>query len=566
MGTNSLAKLAAAPTKVAATTTQHNDIIDTLQGHIVMRDSAGAVEDGVSDIGRTSSGRPRNLYLSGDIVQNGQTLNTANFLLSRTGVQSGAAKASGFPQFLEAVDETNAVRILGNTTSLEMTIDGQAYALETDLDSDTLAYAPNMLNTCLVNDSELVSDHYWAHTIGEFGYWINVDTIGSQIETLNNTIQCFKIVNAGSEAEVFIAKIDVDNTGAINNRLIPILRGIGGTKRIVINNNNTITLLKAHYIFLDNDLSTIDTTLNFPSFSATAPAAPATGDYWWDVINKTWKRYSGVSWETLGRIYLGYAIAHSAGVGWVEHVDFDLAWDSDFIFGIGQPISNTQYSIEAPVLINVAGEKIKLSENMVIDTTTDLMPGVAVPGSGILYAYIDKNGTPYISNECPRKFNNRLGAYHPNEYYRCVSVLFFVATAILGGFSYVPENNFISFGAAVYGVDRYDGGISDALGFELKGGGYYVPPMATAMQLQGRSVYSGAVKHQRQTFKSVSENIGREIISDGLFDYYPRDASASERIINFTAEVNFVKNTLMYVQYKGNDFDFVYVLGVKLKL
>jgi hypothetical protein len=427
MGTNSLPKLAAAPTKVAATTTQYNSAVDALQGHIVMRDSYGAVEDGVSDIGQPSSGRPRKIHVSEGITVGGQTLNTTQFLLSRTGIQSGLAKDSGFPQFLEPGDQTGTgggsyVRVLASSTDpLEMTIDGTAYTLEAELTSDDLALASN--STCLVADSDIAGDPVWSKTLGEHGGVILIDTIGADIIALNNTIQCFKITN-GSETEVFIAYIKTTAS-----MLVPILRGIGGTDRIVFSDNDTITLLKAHYIFLDNDLSTIDTTTTHPAYGKNSPNSPITGDYWWDTENKTWQRYSGATWETLGRIYLGYAICDFSSCLWVEHVDFDLPWD-DFI-GDYEFLSNAGpgegiQSYTADILkLSVAGNYIETNEISISGLNfTKIEPGYTEQASTWYYLYISNLGDLILSPIVPRKKDHRRGWYHPKEYWRCVAFFY----------------------------------------------------------------------------------------------------------------------------------------------
>lgn len=419
MGTNSLPKLAAAPTKVAATTTQYNAAVDAMQGHLVMRDSAGAVEDGVSDIGRPSSGRPRKVYVGTGLNVAGQDIDFSAIALQTTGVSSGLAKASGFPQFLEPGDETGAggshiVRILAADTPLEMTIDGQAYTLETDLESDALALAPGSNNTCKINDANIaVGD---SKTAGEHGYWLKIDTVGSGITALNGTIQCFK-----TGTEVFLALVDTTNS-----KLIPLLRGIAGTSRAVLADDAVITLLKAHYIFLDDDLATISTTTNYPTRSGAEPSAPVEGDYWWDVANETWKRYSGASWEALGRIYLGYAIADASGVEWVEHVDFDALYDSTLQIK-KVAIDGNSLDLYGPLNISVVEKRLNLiSGKATIDITNSgnwESGEFANLASGVwFYLYCDKTGNFYISSKCPRNNPDKKGLYHPSEYWRCFGV------------------------------------------------------------------------------------------------------------------------------------------------
>jgi hypothetical protein len=309
------------------------------------------------------------------------------------------------------------------TTNLLGTIDGEAFSLEADLTSDDLTLAPSSNNTCTVNDAAISGDPYWSKGIGEFGYWINVDAIGSEIESLTGTTQCF-LINNGSATEVFLAEVDVDNTGAVNNRLIPTKRGVGGTNRIAFSNNDIITLLKAHYVFLDNDLATIDTTMTYPTWSNAEPSTPTTGDYWWDIVNKTWKRYSGVSWEALGRIYLGFSICNSADCLYVEHVDFNLSWNDLLVIDDVATNSVIQIKLMAPICCNVAGNLIKFNTDQIIDMTTNLEAGESETASTWYYIYLSKTGNFYLSSKAPRKYDDRFGWYHPQEYWRCVSFIF----------------------------------------------------------------------------------------------------------------------------------------------
>jgi len=573
MGTSSLPKLTAAPTKVAATTTQHNLTIDALQGHQVMRDSAGAVEDGVSDIGRPSSGRPRNVYLSGDIVQGGKTLNTAPFLLSATGIQSGLAKASGFPQFLEPGDETGSggshiVRILADAVPLEMTIDGTAYSLEADLESDALALAPGSNNTCAVNNANISGDPVWSKTIGEFGYWIDVDAIGSEISTVTGTVQCFKITN-GSETEVFIANVEVDNTGTETNRIIPLLRGIGGTNRIVFSDNDTITLLKAHYIFLDNDLETIDTTVNFPTWSATAPTAPETGDYWYDAANETWKRYSGTSWEVLHRIYLGYAIADASGVEWVEHVDFDLSWDAMVLLNQVSLASTTSIIIEGDLKISVAGKQIILKNQHLEQNVSDILEsGTTITENAWFYLYVSNFGQLYFSDKCPRKYDERLGLYHPQEYYRCIG--FFMTDETTGGdFVLFPiinlpmQNKVIVNTSGEYILSVIDSGINTETNFDV----YYlkIPPIVKEALLNYRFIVNAKNLESQVSFKELSQYVAVET--------YPTLFKAQrENTNNWSAFgdiiiINFVRNSLLGIkEFNVSDTSiYRYIAGFNVK-
>lgn len=429
MGTDNLPDLAASPTKVDATTTQYNAITNALQGHQVMRDSDGVAEDGVSDIGRPSSGRPDKIYVKTGLNVNGQDIDLDSIALSTTGISSGKSKTSGYPNFLtpEGVTggATNAVTIEATTTNLVGTIDGEAFTLETDLTSDDLALAPSSNNTAEIDDSNnLFADKNNTKAIGEYGYHIPIDQtggIGSEISSLNGTVQVFKLVNGSAETEYFIAEIDTTNY-----KIIPFRRGVGSTDRITFSDTDTITLLKAHYIFLDNDLSTVDTTTTYPTRGPSAPVAPATGDYHYYTTTSIngWYRYSGASWEKLGRIYLGYAICDSADCLAVEHEDFNLGWNNTYsIKKILVDKDNDMIKIDGPIRIGVNNKTIVINSNSTFILTS------IVDGEW-QYIYVDSDGNFYNSSIIPIRHISGV-FYHKDQYYRCIACVYIRSANII---------------------------------------------------------------------------------------------------------------------------------------
>lgn len=544
MGTGNLPDLAAAPTKVEATTDQYNAVTNALQGHQVMRETDGTVVDDTYDIGRPSSGRPRKIYVGTGINVNGSDIDfTSNTFLS-TGINSGKSKDSGFPDFLTPLGATggaeNTFTIEAADTNLEVVIAGEIYILEADLESDDLALAPSSNNTCTVNDSNISGDPEFSKTIGEFGYYISIDAVGSEIEDLGGTVQCFK-VNNGSETEVFIASVETDNTGE-TNRLIPILRGIGGTDRIAFSDNDTITLLKAHYIFLDNDLATIDTTTNYPIWSATEPTAPDTGDYWWDVANEVWKRYSGASWETLGRIYLGYAICDESDCLYVEHEDFNLAWNDFLQHNQIRIADSTHIQFEGEMIhISVAGNTIKTNED-IIHYQDSLASGEAYVANRWYYIYITNEGQIYTSLICPRKLDAKKGWYHPQQYWRCIS-LFYGETSCITNFVYIRDTGVFSFNA----IDTYT--LNDTPAGVLNS--FDIPPLVMHIEwrLANGTDYSGVGD---QDFKLYLTDVNdtaigaRELVNDEYI-------ASGYKINMYWGDYPLIRNTLVNIQ----DYNFI---------
>lgn len=424
-GTDTLPDIAGAPTLVPATSAQYNAVTNALQGHQVMRDTDGDVADNTYDLGRPASGRPRDIHLGRNLYVDGQQIDFSAISLNQTGITSGAAKDSGYPQFLQPGGAGNDYCTVSATaTDMIGTIDGAAFTLETNINSDDLALAPGSGNVCYVYDSDITGDPAWSKTIGEYGFYISITMAGNAILADAGKVETYKITN-GSETELFVAMTDT-----ANSKLIPILRGLGGTDRIAFSYGDTITAMQQHFIFLDDDLATIDSSTTYPMRSGTAPTSPGTGDYWYDSDNKTWKRWSGASWETFGRIYLGMAICDSSDCLWTEPTDFNLAWNSTITqisftasgTGLYSAALSTVAGIQASDVfkINVAGEWVEHNAidlgNVLVENIED---GYSESASTWYYFYMSSDGNIYASPVAPRKYDIRLGRYHSTEYWRC---------------------------------------------------------------------------------------------------------------------------------------------------
>lgn len=396
-------------------------------------------------------------------------------------IMSGNAKTSGYPSFLEAGGAGNDYfKILGASTNLEMVINTLRRSLTSDLQSSNLALAPGSNNTCLVNDTGLAS-YLYKETIGEHGYWINIDTIGSEITALNGTVQVFNLYN-GTDNEKFIAHVDTTN-----GYLIPIRRGVGGTSRITFANNDVITLLKAHYIFLDEDLSTIDTTATYPSWGYSAPGSPATGDYWNSSADNKWYEWSGSAWVEMDRIYLGYAICDSADCLWVEPEDFSLNWDGILEGKLMYPKSDTEIVFKGGIRTSVAGKPIIINDDVVVDITSDLISGETESSLTWYYVYCDDQGQFYLSSVAPRAKDAREGWYHPSEYYRCVGMAFNDGSSNLTGSKYDFSAKSLSINTTTV-----SGGITTPTSFAKYS--FYTPPIVKTAEMHVETVATSAQK------------------------------------------------------------------------
>jgi hypothetical protein len=437
-GTDSLPNIASSPTLVPATSAQYNAVVDAFQGHQVMRNESGTVTDNTYDIGRPTSGRPRDIYLGRNLYVNGEQVDFSNITLGKTGIISGAAKTSGYPLILQPGGAGHDYCTVSATaTDMVGNIDGTAFVLEQDRNSSDLGLAPSSQNKCYVSDSLITSDPDWSKTIGEYGGYISVTSVGMNIQADSGKIETFKITN-GTSTELF--------TGYINNTsgyIQPIRRGICGTERIAFSYGDTITAMQQHFIFMDNDLETIDQTANYPTYSSSDPSVygsvPASGDYWFDTANGVWMRYSGAVYEQLGRIYIGMAVCDETDCLWTEPTDFSLEWNS-LISAVRMSAYNTSISFnnfyfagerQASYVfeVSVAGETLKINDlNLSNCLVTYIEDGYSAASNIWYYLYITKTGDFKLSPIAPRRKDQRRGWYHPREYWRCVSAVYNAAT------------------------------------------------------------------------------------------------------------------------------------------
>lgn len=404
MGANSLTARSGGQTVEADDVNQYRN---AFIGDLVPRNAAGAAEDEQASLG-TASLQFSNLYISGQIVQGGSVLDFTQLVGEGHRILSGEASNSGYPEFLTFIGSTTTGRIFASNTDLVAVINTASVTLSSNIDITGLSVAPSSNNTCLINDASL-SGLAATKVFGERGEPLTVDSIGSEISSLNGTVQAFK-----KGSEYFFAYID-----SSNNRLFPFKRGIASSDREALSDNDTITLLQANYIFLDADgLNTYTTTL-YPTFEPSDPSG-TTNQWYFDTTNKRWRRYSG-SWANINAHFLGTVISDDTACVAADPADFSLSWGSQ---NEGQLYKVDDSKIRVDVkAINVAGvNHIDNKYGQVIDLSVsgDRESGVTESSSTRYYIYADKNLKFRFSDKAPRPFDSRLGQYHPSEYWRYV--------------------------------------------------------------------------------------------------------------------------------------------------
>lgn len=411
-----------------------NDINSALKGDFVGRDASSGVPASGKSLGTAAF--PWGAIRANSLVLNGSVVDTSKIISAQNRIISGAVRAlSNQPLFLDPAGAAGGASftLLGATTNLVVDINGSEITFTTDIVKSSLALAPSSLNTALVNDTDAAdqeSTRVWGELNGEKTEII-IDTVGSEITTLNGTIQSFKI-NDGATDEYFLAEIDTSNS-----RLRKIQRGYysdaagNPINRIKFANNDVITLMKTHWVFVDADAATVDTTTKAPIYSFTSPSSPVSGDYWFDIDNKLWKRYDGVSFVIINRTLVGTVICDDTDCIAARSYDFDAQYEMLNTMTIDLDTTEIAESRTSQQRLNVAGQEIQFgTEKAVWNITTDLataadMYDTAEQVSRAYYLYVTDRGEEKISDISPYFREEYDGAwYHPHNPWRCVAITF----------------------------------------------------------------------------------------------------------------------------------------------
>ncbi len=382
----------------------------------VPRDLLGAAADAAGSLG-TALLQWQNVVFKGNLIQDGSVIDFSALATERHLILSGKETTDGFPDFLEVVPASTTAKILagGANPDLELLIDGTLLTLTADQTTPSMLVAPSVLNTARADDSEY-SDENFTKTEGEMGEtFITLKSIGANVSALDGSIQAF---SHGAGPEVFFARID-----STNLRFCDAIRGIGGTLREEFSNNDLFTLLAANYIFIQNDL-TIFTTRTYPEYLQADPSSPSLGDFYFDTVIKQWKRFNGVSFDTLKVDWLGTAILDDIVTTHVEPNDFDMGWQENLKTRL-EFFSITQIRLHIEEA-SIAGtfHKHNGDQGRLYTLSTNLEPGRSEIANTLYYIYLQDDLTVFFSDLAPRKYDWRRGYYHPRRYWRCVGAVF----------------------------------------------------------------------------------------------------------------------------------------------
>lgn len=353
------------------------------------------------------------------------SLNTAfgNGGLPRTRLVSGATTGNSNQSVVlvpEGSGNGNDLVIAGAATDLVYYVDGAEYTLDSDVTIASTNPPPTSNNTALVNDA-FINDQIFTKYMGLYGTSIPIDTIGSEITSLNGKLAAFKL-NNGVASEYFLATVDTTNS-----QLKDIKRGYffdeNGAAVLAVDfaDGDTITLMNIAWVFLTS-AGAASVTYNEPVVSATQPSTPSNGDYWFDSANDTWKTYNGSAFVSAGAALVGIGIIDEAGdCVAARSEDYVKAYITRNTVEVSYD-SATQLRSNRRASIGVYGTLLDYkNDDIVWDITSDLDTG-AEASDNVYFFYLTESGVPKISLQAPLDMTStRGGYYHPHETWRCVA-------------------------------------------------------------------------------------------------------------------------------------------------
>ena len=324
------------------------------------------------------------------------------------------------PIFLTPHGTNRTVTVKGSVTPFVYYIAGVQYTISTDVTSGTLSAAPSINNTCLVNNSAYSAQEY-TKLLGEYETEIPVDNMGSEISALIGKFAAFKV---GTEYFTAFVNSATSLTKARRGNFYDSTDA--ALARVGLSDNATITLQRLTWIFAKTD-GTLTQAYNVPSVSFDQPAAPAIGDYWFDLAADIWKyTLDGSTFISAGATLIGIATQDTTGTKAARSFDTFKNYTTLNTIDI-ERTSNTQVRAKRPEgEISVYGQTYRTQPDTAVwDITADLDTGVTESASKVYYLYIKENGDEVISDVAPHDRQDILkGKYHTHQSWRAVGEFF----------------------------------------------------------------------------------------------------------------------------------------------
>jgi hypothetical protein len=346
---------------------------------------------------------------------------------------------STFPNILEPTSTALSLTLKATSGNpLIYYIDGTKYTISADVTITGLTAAPSSNNTATLDFSALeVGSDPFNVFVGERGEpMFLTGAPGTNISSAVGRTLAFQIEDAANTIEYFTATYNNLITGyqlinATRAYFFDVARA--PVPHCAISADHTITLLKLGWVFVTTT-GTLDATYNPPSYTGTEPTGPSTGDYWYDITNETWKKYSGSGWAAANATIVGIFCNTTAGCVGARPYDYHRSYDkrNDIILSRQDADTNLR-SHKSNVSINVAGKLIEYQHSQFsVNITDHVASGVTVATNKSYAVYVTRTGEPKIDTVHPIDYmNSRGGYYHRYHDWRCVGYFTYPSAAFL---------------------------------------------------------------------------------------------------------------------------------------
>lgn len=391
----------------------------------VVLPDGGLISKGSGDAQAVAAG------VQGQILQsNGSNVPTwidSPFVLPTHYIASAATNADGQEDFIRpAGGGADDFNILCSTTNLVVVIENTQSTLTQDISVTGLdPVSTTTANiTATINDP-LLADEQWTKTLGELDSPILLDSVGSEIVSkAGGGLAAFRLTT-GAGTELFIGRISSD-TVAGSGKITDARRGYfvddagAAINRIVCADNDTLTLLNLYWVFVDSANAAHTTTLE-PIYSGFEPAAPSSGQYWFDYTSNQWKVFDGATFNVQPRALVGLVCVdeNDAVVGARSFNVLTQASELNTITFSEKTASTIKSGLSGE--INVLGVNFRFLNSRLTWDIADNDQRVPTEAADTWYwMYITKTGELKIDDVAPYNREDLKGRYHPHKPWRSV--------------------------------------------------------------------------------------------------------------------------------------------------
>jgi len=408
----------------------YNDFVDALGEDFVPRDSDGIPTAG-KNLGNSTypwgSIYAENLVLDGELINLDQVLARNPFKIISGKVRS----TSNQPEFLR-IGTGGTATLQATTTPFVYEVNGEQRTISSDIAISGLTLAPGSNNTATINMASATTQEA-TRTWGENESLTEVTSLvmssaGSEITALVGKRAAF-IHSRGGTLEGFTAYVKSSTELSDCRRGFFFNTSGAPVPRNVINNGDSLILLKLGWLFLDIDGITVDVTYNEPVYAGSQPSSPSSGDYWYDLANSAWKRYNGTSYSEVDRIFIGWVACSSGGsTHFGRSADFYHVPSDECTLNPSYLSITTVQSKTVDGVINVFGNRFNFGqtkppiwniESHLITSTGDCYTA-AEQANRTYHLYIKETGALAVADVHPYRRYDLRGWYHPHNPWRCI--------------------------------------------------------------------------------------------------------------------------------------------------